>query len=123
MNENEALESLALLHHVEKITDKRIHEAIERHELENSQVLATISVRLDDISKQIVELRDFIRAGFPHGDPVSHRAVHENYIKQAQERSAAWSRVKTNILQGAIWAVLTFVSVAIWTAIKEEVKR
>jgi len=111
------------MHHMEKIADKRIQDAIEKHELENAHTLTDIHVRLNAISEQIKDLKNFIQSGFPHGDPVSHRAVHENYIAEAKARSEAWTQLKTNLLQWGLFAAIGFVCIAVWTAVKEEIKK
>lgn len=121
--EKDALSNIALMSHMEKIADKRVQDAIEKHQLENAHTLTDIHVRLNAIVEQIKDLKDFIKAGFPHGDPVSHRAVHEKYITEAQKRSERWEEIKTHMIQGALWSAIAFIALAVWTAIKEEVKR
>ena len=114
---------LLLMHHMEKIADKRIQDALEKHQLENAHTLTDIHVRLNAISEQIKEMRSFIQSGFPHGDPASHRAVHENYIKEAQQRSEEWQKLKMSILQWGLFGAIGFVALAIWNAIKAEVHK
>lgn len=122
MDEKIAADQLALLHHVEKLIESRVHEAIEKHELENAHTLSNIDLRLNGISDQLKGLTELIRSGFPHGDPVSHRNVHENYIKQAQERSQVWIGVKTKLIEASLWGALVLVGAMLWDSFRHSLK-
>ena len=123
MSDPDPLQNLAVLSHMERVADKRVQDAIEKHQLENTHTLSDIHVRLNGISDQIKELRVFIQSGFPHGDPVSHRAVHENYIAEAKARAESWATLKAQIVQWGLLAIIGFICVAVWTAVKEELKK
>jgi hypothetical protein len=76
----------------------------------------------DDLHRHIdartKELEDMIASGFPNGDPRSHRAVHEGYIKQAEDRAALRKTVVERTVTGVVWAGIVFVSLAILEYIK-----
>lgn len=74
----------------------------------------------DFVGGKFAELEELIRAGFPHGDPASHRKVHEGYIQQAEERRAFWKSVFEKIATGAIYTAVIAVATAVWTFIKSE---
>lgn len=122
-DEEVALEQLALMHHIEKVIDKRILDAIEKHEMDNSHTMTDIYSRLTQISDQLKDLDGLIRSGFPNGDPVTHRLVHETYIKEAESRSLMWRDVKTKIIGGALWAALVAIALASWASLKDNLHR
>lgn len=74
---------------------------------------------IDDKTK---ELEEMIKSGFPHGDPKSHRSVHEKYIEEAEERAALRKTVIERTVTGVVWAGIVFVAIAIWEYIKGAAK-
>lgn len=68
-------------------------------------------------------LEKIIKSGFPNGDPIEHRKVHEGYIKDAAERSALWRSVREKTLTGVIWGFLILIGGIVWEWFKAEVKR
>jgi len=105
------LDSFALLTHVEKIVDDKL----EKHELENRQYL-------HEINERLINLDALIRDGFPGGDPAAHRRVHERYIVEAEERKAMFLGAKQKVLEGALWAGLVLMCVALWDYVKVHAK-
>ena len=121
-DEKSAYEHLSLLGHVETLVDKRILDAIEKHEMDNSHTITEIHHFLTSISKQISALESQIKSGFPMGDPVTHRLVHENYIKEANAKAKIWEDVQSKVVTGAIWAALLAIAAASWSDIKNHLK-
>ncbi len=66
-----------------------------------------------DIAKSIAALSDLIKSGFPNGDPVEHRKVHDKYIQEAKDRHEFRQKVKAGFAQSFIWLVFLFVVAAI----------
>jgi hypothetical protein len=52
------------------------------------------------------------------GDPAAHRKVHEQYIKEAEARYAMVQGAKQKVLEGALWAALVLLCVALWEYVK-----
>ncbi len=108
------LSPLELLHHVEKVVEARIGEAIDKHTLEKSHQIDTILHRLDQIE-------GLIRSGFPGGDPDGHRRVHEQYIKEAAERDALMLGAKKKVVEMSIWGAIVILGMAMLDYIKSHV--
>jgi hypothetical protein len=64
-----------------------------------------------------------IESGFPLGDPIEHRKVHEQCIKDAAERAALWKSVREKTITGIIWAGLILLSTSLWEYLKTLVKQ
>ena len=69
------------------------------------------------------ELIDLIKSGFPEGDPATHRAVHEGYIRQAEERKELWSSVLRQVVSGTVYSALAFAVWAVWNALKQDLHK
>ena len=74
------------------------------------------------LEAKIAELHKKIDSGFPDGDLVEHRKVHENYIKQVAERAALWKSVREKTVTGIVWAGLMLIGSALWEFIKATLK-
>ena len=108
---SDPFDSLALLAHVEKLVEAKF----EKHDLEKKPVL-------NEISDKLSSLENLIKDGFPLGDPAAHRRVHEQYIVEANARNAMVQGAKQKVLEGALWAGLVLLCVALWDYIKASVK-
>lgn len=75
-----------------------------------------------ELELKIAELHKKIDSGFPDGDLVEHRKVHENYIKQAAERAALWKSVREKTVTGIVWAGLMLIGSALWEFIQATLK-
>lgn len=71
-----------------------------------------------ELELKIAELHKKIDSGFPYGDLVEHRKVHENYIKHVAERAALWKSVQEKTVTGIVWAGLMLIGSALWEFIK-----
>lgn len=109
--DQESLHSFALLTHVEKL----IASHLEKHELEKKPVIDEMNQRLDRLEKLIV-------AGFPHGDPDSHRRVHERYIEEAQDRDQMIKGAKQKVFEATLWGALIILATALWDYVKAHLK-
>lgn len=74
------------------------------------------------LEAKIADLHKKIESGFPYGDLIEHRKVHENYIKQAAERAALWKSVREKTVTGIVWAGLMLIGSALWEFIKAALK-
>lgn len=75
------------------------------------------------IDKEFEALRVLIKSGYPDGDPVGHRLVHEGYIREAADRSALWKSVREKTVTGAVWAIILLLANAVWEAIRAGVHK
>lgn len=75
------------------------------------------------IDERFCALDEKLKTGFPYGDLVEHRKVHEQYIKDAAERSALWKSVREKTITGIIWAGLILLSTSLWEYLKTLVKQ
>ena len=90
-------------------TQNDLPEIVETH-------LRDFSLRLDVLEKKI-------ESGFPLGDPIEHRKVHEQYIKDAAERASLWKSLREKTITGIIWAGLILLSTSLWEYLKTLVKQ
>lgn len=74
-----------------------------------------------DTQLSIINAR--LDSGFPYGDPVEHRKVHEQYIKDAVERASLWKSIREKTITGIIWAGLILLSTSLWEYLKNLVKQ
>lgn len=63
--------------------------------------------RLDDMLK-------VFSSGFPNGDPVEHRKVHESYIEEAKERAELWHELRKRVLSGGVLAAIGVLGTIGW---------
>ena len=82
--------------------------------------LDALREHIDDRFDKLMEL---VESGFPGGDPVEHRKVHEGYIRDAAQRAELRSAVIKQVLTGTVWASLVLLAGLAWTAFKAEVKK
>ena len=81
----------------------------------------------EHFDKKIDDLIKMVQSGFPDGDPVEHRKVHESYIKEAKERAEMYRSMRDRLLSGGALAVfgvvgglLYWVAHAAWEAFKRD---
>lgn len=113
---------LAQLHHIEKLVEARVTEAIKHHQLENKHDIDEIRRTLDNLAQNDIHLEALIRSGFPGDDPPSHRRVHEKYIVDANERAALVKTTKEKIVASGTWGAVVLVAMAVWDYIKAHLK-
>jgi hypothetical protein len=112
VNEDKVLIDLALLSHIERVVDDRI----AAHQKENEGVVKEIHQRFDNLEK-------LIKAGFPHGDPDSHRRVHEQYIVEATEREKMLKGAKQKVFEMTLWGALVIMVTAVWEYFRVHVNK
>lgn len=44
--------------------------------------------------------------GFPDGDAIGHRQAHEQWLRERDERREMWAKVRSGLVEKAIWAVI-----------------
>lgn len=49
---------------------------------------------------------DKVLAGFPDGDPASHREFHEALIDKAKARKKFWTDLQSELIRKGIWSML-----------------
>lgn len=76
---------------------------------------------------KLEELSNLFKSGFPGGDPVEHRKVHESYIREAQERSAMWKSFREKLISGGtlgflgvVGGLIYWVGQVAWEAFKRD---
>lgn len=84
-------------------------------EEKHQQLFQHIDARFEDLNKKI-------ESGFPYGDLIEHRKVHESYIKEAAERAALWKSVREKTITGIVWAGLMLIGSALWEFAKVALK-
>lgn len=77
---------------------------------------------LGHVDAKVQEVISRIDSGFPGGDPVEHRKVHEHYIREASERAALWKSIREKTITGIVWAGLMLIGSALWDFIKTALK-
>ncbi len=87
-------------------TNRRTEDTLREH----------IDQRFDDLER-------LIRSGFPNGDPVQHRQVHEGYINEAAARAALRKAIFEKILSGSVMAGLGLLALAAWEFLKREIAK
>jgi len=78
---------------------------------------------LAQLDTRFKHLEERIASGFPDGDMVAHRKVHEKYIADAADRAALWKSVRERTITGVVWGAFLFVGVAIWEWLKLEIRK
>lgn len=68
----------------------------------------------EHFDKRIDEMLDTFKSGFPNGDPVEHRKVHESYIEEAKERAELWHELRKKVLSGGVLAALGVIGSIVW---------
>lgn len=75
------------------------------------------------LDKRLNELETLVRSGFPDGNLLKHKELHEMHLLEEKERKAFWKDFKYRILQGGLWSATLFVALAVWEYIKVEVRK
>lgn len=109
--QSNAAVDLALLAHIDKVVEDRI-----------AQHTKDKQPAIEGINERIRDLEELIRSGFPHGDPASHRRVHEKYIEEAVDRDQMVKGAKREVFKLSLWAALLFVASAVWDSVKAHLK-
>ena len=89
---------------------------LERRAKGSSLPLDVVAYIDDRIDEKMAE-------AFVNGDPVKHKAEHQELINAAMERKALWKNVREKVLSGGIWAAILFLATAGWELIKREASR
>lgn len=74
----------------------------KKPEVSHADLMARFDERFDELS-------GLIRSGFPEGDPITHRKVHESYMQEAKDRHEFRQKIKAGFAQSLIW--LLFITV------------
>lgn len=71
----------------------------------------------EHFDRRIDEMMNTFKSGFPGGDPVEHRKVHESYIQESKERAELWRGLRMKLLSGGVLAVFGVLgSLFVWVA-------
>lgn len=81
------------------------------------------SLPLDVVAYIDNRIDEKMAEAFVNGDPVQHKAEHQELINAAMERKALWKSVREKVLSGGIWAAILFLGTAGWEWIKREVSK
>lgn len=81
------------------------------------------SLPIDVVSYIDNRIDEKMAEAFVNGDPVQHKAEHQELINAAMERKALWKSVREKVLSGGIWAAILFLGTAGWEWIKREVSK
>lgn len=49
--------------------------------------------------------------GFPNGDAIGHRTAHEEWLEERDERRKMWAKVRSGLVEKAIWAAIIGVGI------------
>ena len=60
------------------------------------------------------ELQNLIKSGFPNGDPIKHREMHEELLRQLLDRRELWKSIREKTITGAVYSALIFIALAVW---------
>ena len=82
--------------------------------------LTALREHIDDRFDSLMEV---IKSGYPNGDPVEHRKVHEGYIREAKQRTELREAIIKQILTGVAWGTMVLLAGLAWAAFKAEVKK
>lgn len=74
----------------------------EVHDIKRN-VTYTHAVSTEAIEKAVQKA---MASGFPDGDAVGHRTAHEQWLQERDERREMWAKVRSGLLEKAIWAAL-----------------
>lgn len=85
-----------------------------------------IKERLDERSKletkflnsRFDALEALLKSGFPEGDPVQHRAYHDEVMEFMRERRELWKSIREKTLSGLLWSMLLAGGTAFWHFLK-----
>lgn len=74
---------------------KSVQQSLDVRHSENTGHLAALEKKVDKVL-----------AGFPDGDPLSHRKFHEALIDKAKAREKFWNDLRAKLIERGIWATL-----------------
>jgi phage-related minor tail protein len=97
-------------------------KAIERLEQSMRYTHATLTESIQKASaaaeaaKESVKtnVEEAMHSAFPFGDSDAHRKVHENYIREAEERVKFWKKLRDELAKYGLLAFFGFAAVALW---------
>ena len=93
-------------------SDQRHRELTQRIDAMSTSTMQLLSSN-NQTTKEIHAM--FIKA-FPNGDADSHRKAHESWIRKEAEDREFWLKLKTNVINWAVIAVLGWVGIVVWAA-------
>lgn len=102
--------------------DRRRAESLQQHHALNIDQIELLLAhgrkdQREHFDKLIDEMLSLFKSGFPEGDPVEHRKVHESYIREAKERAELWRGMRMKLLSGGVLAVFGVLgSLGVWVA-------
>jgi hypothetical protein len=89
-----------------------------RHQLKefgiSETTMPTINKTLDEVLRQLVQLRN----GFADGDADGHRRFHEALIKREEERSAIRRELISHLVKVSTWSAIVGLAIAAWRYIQ-----
>lgn len=89
-------------------------------------IIAAVRESTSEIERQVVEIQqrqDTIIAGFPDGDPDSHRRYHESIIEWRELRNRMVREALIKAAQVGTVGGIGWVAYALWVALKMEINR
>lgn len=75
-----------------------VQQSLDVRHSENTGHLAALEKKVDKVL-----------AGFPDGDPLSHRKFHEALIDKAKAREKFWNDLRAKLIERGIWSTLVLV--------------
>lgn len=100
--------------HIDRHIDLKLSNMLDRHTQEERD-------DREAIKDELIKLQNLITSAFPAGDIDGHRRYHEESIETMRDLRNMLKGVRDSTVTGVVWAVIVFVSLAIWSAIKSKV--
>lgn len=75
------------------------------------------------MDKQFALLQKTFAEAFPDGDPHGHRIAHEKAIRNATGWDKLKAEVAGKVLTAGVWVAIAWTALALWEAVKHEVRK
>jgi len=103
---------------IEARVDERIAAQLMQH---NAQEQARQDAMMNEMRTAMADLRVLITAGFPDGDPSSHRRHHEESIEFYQDMKNLAKEVRNHTVKGVVWSIFILIGLSIWQFTKSKI--
>jgi hypothetical protein len=98
---------------------RMLRQSLDRKHPENVGHMKKMEDKIDLMDSKV----DQVLAGFPEGDPEGHRRAHDAMIKKAEESTKFWRELRVKLAEKGVWAVLMFISGALYWYLMDRMKR